>query len=621
MLNKTNGVVYTPNELVDFMVELARKSLGRFRGKKIVEPSCGTGNFYLKLYQAYVNEVVSEYKKWGMPVDFSMAHNKALEHVFGMDIDPVVVKEVLLKLSLEQLKDNVQPIDCNSVVCQDSIDLSLLNNPCEFTNKVLFPDLIIGNPPYGVKVSRSKENIEYNLDSKDSYGYFIANALLRLNDSGKLIFLVSSSFLTLKSHRKLRDLILSSCKIIRIIKLHRSTFPGIDIFPVIVELEKCSKPHERENNSYEFYDLWQLHPINDRDELSRIYNDIVENKFSNGPWLYDPKRVQRYTVRQGLLDRYSARTIFDGMPSLFQFMNDTETSCDQEIKVLNHHGQENIVKCKNIRGTRVVKLGNIADVKQGLIPPDNRKYYRIAKGIRGGAVKGGYIDVNLNNTLTLEETQNLSLIEKSDGIKIDDLIHDKHFVPLDKPGVSDIEGKILNQYYKPVEFYVNWSTETVHEMKISKQGRFQGASHFFKKGITCSDVGIYSPTFRLGHGGVFDVNGIFCNIFSYEFLLGVLCSKLIKYFLKVFINHCISSHVGSIKDILIAIPTIEQLEALENKVTEIIEQQQKQSNYDYYNEQESLDKMVYALYGLSDSEIEEVENWYARRYPKLRRDV
>lgn len=651
-LRNSIGAVYTPEETVDFMVKLGRKFLTRFRGKKIIEPACGSGHFYRRIYRDYVNEVINDCQESAQIPDYSKAHTEALEHVLGSDIDPFAIQLTLLTVFLEQLKDNIKALTIHesnvrhqwkansSIACQDSLD-PITINPDSYLNlplvlnsdtrglvdsckKSLYPDLIIGNPPYGVKVVETGTfNEVYDLQSRDSYGYFIANAIARLPEGGRTLYITSSSFLTIKSHLRLRQLCLRNCKIIRVIKLHRATFPGIDIFPVIFEIEKCGNRQERENHFYQFYDLWQLHPINHVTEMRQVYAFILDDHNAQQIWPYDPKRIQRYVVRQGALDNYSGRTIFDGKPTLFEFMNDTRTSTDQEIKIPNHCGQETVVKCKNVRGFRLVRFGDIAVVKVGLQPPDTRAYYRIVGGVRGGAVRGGYIEVSPDNAFNLDEIETLSPKEKSDGIKIDDRIHDKHFVPLDKPGASDIEGKILNQYYRPVEFYVNWSSEAVSAMKGSKQGRFQGSSHFFLKGITYSRVGIYSPTFRLGHGGVFDVNasGIFCDVFSREFLLGVLCSKLIKYFLKVFINHSVSTQVDSIKEIRIAIPKIEQVKAIESKVTEIVELQKKQRNYDYYNEQESLDKMVYALYGLTDVEIEEVENWYARRYPKLRRDV
>lgn len=644
-LRNSIGAIYTPEETVNFMVELGRKFLGKFRGKKIVEPACGSGHFYLKIYRDYIEEVIDDYNKLGQLPDYSMAHREALDHVLGRDIDPFAVQLTLFSVFLEQLKDNIKGGTIHesnirdqwkadfSISCQDSLSSITINPDSELNlqpelldscNKALFPDLIIGNPPYGVKVvETSKLNDTYDLQSKDSYGYFIVNAIKRLPENKRVIFITSSSFLTIKTHLKLRQFILDNCKIIRIVKLHRSTFPGIDIFPVVVEFEKCSKKQDRDDNFYEFYDFWQLHPIDKKKELSKIYQEIVEDKFCGVSWPYDSKRIQRYVVRQELLDNYSARTIFDGMPTLFQFMNETQTPINEEIKILNCCGQENVVKFKDIRGVRLTRLGNIAVAKEGLVAPGTRIYYRIAEGGHRGSVKGGYLEVNPNLVLTLQEIGGLNPTEKKDGIKVDDPMHNKHFIPLDKPGASDIEGKILNQYYRPVEFYVDWSLKAVSEMKVSKRGRFQGSSHFFLKGITYSPIGLYSPTFRLGHGSVFDQNasGIFCDVFSREFLLGILCSKLIKYFLKVFINHSLGAQVDSIKEIPIAIPTKEQLEAIENKVIEIVEQQKKQLNYDYYKEQESLDKMVYSLYGLKDVEINEVENWYARRYPKLRRDI
>jgi len=37
------GAVYTPDATVKFMVDLGHRSLGRFRGHKLVEPACGSG--------------------------------------------------------------------------------------------------------------------------------------------------------------------------------------------------------------------------------------------------------------------------------------------------------------------------------------------------------------------------------------------------------------------------------------------------------------------------------------------------------------------------------------------------------------------------------------------------
>lgn len=44
--------------------------------------------------------------------------------------------------------------------------------------------------------------------------------------------------------------------------------------------------------------------------------------------------------------------------------------------------------------------------------------------------------------------------------------------------------------------------------------------------------------------------------------------------------------------------------------------------YPYHlHEQIEIDKLVYKLYNLSEDDIKEVESWYARRYPKLAKEI
>lgn len=60
----------------------------------------------------------------------------------------------------------------------------------------------------------------------------------------------------------------------------------------------------------------------------------------------------------------------------------------------------------------------------------------------------------------------------------------------------------------------------------------------------------------------------------------------------------------------------QQIEAL---VSQIISEQKQNPRYDYQsNEQREIDRLVYELYGLNEADIQEVERWFARRYPKLK---
>jgi len=68
-------------------------------------------------------------------------------------------------------------------------------------NKIGGFDIVIGNPPYGVKV---EDDIKkwHELGSKDSYGIFISTSLKRfLKPGGVLSFIVSDTWLTIKTHK------------------------------------------------------------------------------------------------------------------------------------------------------------------------------------------------------------------------------------------------------------------------------------------------------------------------------------------------------------------------------------------------------------------------------------
>jgi len=646
-LRSSLGAVYTPDHTIEFMVDIAYQGLGRFRNRKIVEPSCGSGHFYKRIYRKYLSDIFPD----GTPMDdvdaIGSAHEEALSHVFGRDIDPFAVQLTLLSTFLEQLKDNVLPaiVDRSdrirtwsanrAIDTQNSLDpitiapdryfeVGRKTSDLGFTRGLLAscqraaePDLIIGNPPYGVSVvpGLHYEDV-YDLSSKDSYGYFIVNALERLRDRGRVVFIVSSSFLTIKSHEALRYFILEHAKIMRVIKLSRHTFPGIDIFPVIIELEKCMDAQERESNVYSFYDLWQLKPTEDEVELQEAYTQILKGD-SFSTWPFSRTRSAVYTVRQGLIPSFERAPIFEGKPSLYEFMQDVyPAQPPNEIVYTNTSGQQHRLRPNLLRGKSVVKLSDIAHVVVGLQSGDNAKFYRTAGDLTGGAVKGGYTAGRLSNIAAPSLLRALSDVDKEEGIPIDDPQSDRYLVPLDKAASADIESGLLPMFYQPVHFYVDWSRKAVKTMKQLPGARFQNSQHYFKQGISYSSTGLYSPTFRLSHGGVFDQKSpcIFSEVIAARPLLGILASTLLKYFAKAFINHGVDSQV---EELPIVLPTAKEAADLESIVNHIVEQQQITDTYDYRPDLQQLDNLVFDLYRLTSDERFEVATWYARHYHRL----
>ena len=645
-LRSSLGAVYTPHETMLFMVDLGRDALGQFRGRKTVEPACGSGHFYREIYRCYISDVKAHADKTRISFDPSAAHTEALQHVFGRDIDPFAVQLTLLSTFLEQLKDNVRPgedasrsrhkwLADRSIDTQNSLDpvtidpvlyfdiektadLTVARSRKASCVRAIEPDLMIGNPPYGVSVVKGAHyDAVYSLDSPDSYGYFIANAIARLPEGRRLIYIVSSSFLTIKSHQALRELILSTCKIVRVVKLHRATFPGIDIFPAIIEFERCNNASQRAANFYHFYDLWRLHPTKDKARLREAYASILADLSAANPWPFDHAVTRRYTVRQGIIDRFARRPIFEGSASLYEFLADVPATAAAST-LPRADGSNLTIRPLLVRGRQVVKLTTISSVKIGLQTGDNPRFYRVAAGVKGGAQKGGYKEVPPHQVLSNSALAAMTPMQKLAGIEINDPSSDPYFVPLDKAGESDIEGGLLEMFWRPIDFYIDWTEQAVAAMKKlhGKGGVFRNPQFYFKKGISFSTTGIYCPTFRLSHGGVFDQksSNIFCDVLDHRVLLGILSSTLLRYFAKAFINHGVDAQIG---DLPIVLPDPTQSAAIILVVDDIIAHQKIDPGFDYRPKLAELDQLIADLYILTAAERAELSTWYRRHYPKL----
>jgi hypothetical protein len=153
-------------------------------------------------------------------------------------------------------------------------------------------------------------------------------------------------------------------------------------------------------------------------------------------------------------------------------------------------------------------------------------------------------------------------------------------------------------------------------MRAHKGAVFRNPQYYFQRGISYSDTGIYSPTYRLGHGGVFDQKGsdIFCDVIEQKVLLGILCSTLLRYFEKSFINHGV---VAQPSDLPIVLPTEQEANAIRVIVDDIITAQKASLSFDYRPKLAELDSVIAKLYGLTKGEQDELSTWYRRHYPKL----
>ena len=231
----------------------------------------------------------------------------------------------------------------------------------------------------------------------------------------------------------------------------------------------------------------------------------------------------------------------------------------------------------------------------------------------------------------------------SNGISLTDdrfsYFDGKYIVPLDKGAESDTNEGWLPMYYVPTDFFIKWSTKEVKRLKTltikdrnkfyGKSGgkdkicsRFQNSQYYFKSGLTFSTTGVYSGTFRMGSKSIFESKSAsVCfktRVFPTEYFLGLLNSKIVKYLLKNYISHTVETGEGAVEVTPIPLADNDIILKITDLVKSIKAKQKLSAHYIFWNiEQKEIDKLVYELYGLNAEDINEVETWFARRYPKL----
>ena len=154
-----------------------------FNNKVIVEPSCGDGVFIKQIIKS----------------------SPLFKNIIGIDID----KKALSKLS--GLSNNVE------LKNKDFLKLKFSN-----------VDVVIGNPPFNLKVDNFVDSTEA----------FISKGIDILKPGGELILIIPNTVLRSQKYQKLRTKILDETKIIGIVDTRGHEFLGADVETVAIYLKK-----------------------------------------------------------------------------------------------------------------------------------------------------------------------------------------------------------------------------------------------------------------------------------------------------------------------------------------------------------------------------------------------
>lgn len=501
--------------------------------------------------------------------------------------------------------------------------------------------IVIGNPPYGGTKIEDEVKTSLGLGSKDPYGAFIARFLgdparpAPLAEGGVLAYIVSDTFMTIKTHRPLREQMLRH-RVHKMIRVAGDTFKATVNCAVIL----CQRGAAPEAHTCQMADLTN---VSIWDQHERFLHLLYQTEGFARRANVSNQTYAIYHYKQSLIPTNSNLPFFIASPKLFALMNDTTAPVRHETI----GGKRVPVRTVTLNGNavRLVKLGDVAEVKVGLQTGDNDAYL-----FQNPDARGSYRSIEDFHGFLLTEAdleriradENLRLEVIQHGISKDDRQSPRYFggryiAPYDKGGESDSEEGWMPNYWVPTNYFIDWSEWAVERMKSlttqtrnreqgktggddSLASRFQNADSYFTNGITFSMRGVYSPTFRFAGPNPFDVMSsklfVYADMALNE-LLAWLVSRLGKSVMKNYLEHTIAFDVDALKEVpILFCPT--QAEVVAGLAACVIEVQRTNPRYDYAsNEQLEIDRLVYAAYGLNDGDIKEVENWYARRYPKL----
>lgn len=196
---KSSGSYYTPANLADSLITEHLPMLDAT--KTVLDPSCGTGIFLLRL-----------------PAELP------LRNLYGTDRNPLSIAIARINLALKYHISTLEELELlqthfttTDFLCPDN---TTAQNETFLMTRTY--DIILGNPPWGAKLS-SQEKICYKKhfscaagNSVESSGLFVEQSLRLLSPKGVLSFVLPESLLTVNAHLPLRRLLLFSTSVLSV---------------------------------------------------------------------------------------------------------------------------------------------------------------------------------------------------------------------------------------------------------------------------------------------------------------------------------------------------------------------------------------------------------------------
>lgn len=280
---KKIGQVFTPQYLVDEMLNYAGYIGSSIIGKHIIDNSCGDGAFLKSVVQRYCAESI----KTGRDCDTIKQDLETFIH--GIDTDEIAYKQCFVNLDRIAHGFGVENVKWD-LYNKDSLSVTQFNGKMDF---------VVGNPPY-VRVHNLESYYQEvkqfkfaNGGMTDLYLAFFELGFKMLNTTGKLCYITPSSWLNSVAANNMRLYILREQNLVSLVDLeHFQPFENATAYTIISLFAKNKKDkqfdyytYDSENHCRKYCDSIQLDDcyidscfyLSDKDSL-KILQEIKTKK-------------------------------------------------------------------------------------------------------------------------------------------------------------------------------------------------------------------------------------------------------------------------------------------------------------------------------------------------------
>lgn len=293
-----SGSYYTPSNIVDEIIgDYVEKD------SKVLDPCCGTGQFLLAFAEVVRNPL----------------------NIYGIDIDKIAVRIARINILIKyKYMDFIPNIICkNTLFDIGNYDLFSLND-----ENIRDFDVIATNPPWGIhflkgEIEKLKESYP-RIYSFESFSYFLKKSIDLLRDKGVLSFVLPESILNVRTHKDIREIILSNTNIKKIIFLDR-IFKNVFTSVIRLDLKKSKKDNNRIKvcKEKENYDIDQAKWKNNQSLIFDIHvngfdAEIIEKIYNTPHTTLEGKACWALGIVTGNNSKYITSELREGFEEVFK---------------------------------------------------------------------------------------------------------------------------------------------------------------------------------------------------------------------------------------------------------------------------------------------------------------